>query len=110
MQYEPPWTITCAHAEDEFRHGQPERVSRALIAAALSGESRIWTEQWAVRLSRHHDPGVRSSSAVSLGHIARLHGEISQEAVEAVSALRGDDLTAGAAESALEDIEMFRRS
>lgn len=110
MQYVSSGAISRATAEEVFRHGQPEEVSRALISAVLSGENRQWVEQWIVRLSRHQDPGVRSSSAVSLGHFARLHGEVSREALDVVSALRGDDLTAGAAENALEDIQMFRRT
>jgi hypothetical protein len=109
MQYESPEPIPPVEAEDVFRNGRPEEVSRALIAAALSGKDRQWVEQWVVRLSRHQDVGVRSTSAVSLGHIARLHGEVSQEALEAVSVLRGDERAAGAAENALEDIEIFRR-
>lgn len=107
MQYESPGSITPPEAEEIFRHGQPEDVSRALIASALSGEDRWWVEQWLIQLSRHPDPGVRSSSAVSLGHLARLHGEVSREAVDAVTALRGDKATAGAAENALEDIEIY---
>jgi hypothetical protein len=99
-----------AEAEEIFLHGKPEEVSKALIASALSGENRQWVEQWILRFSRHQDPVVRSSSAVSLGYLARLHGEVSQESVDSISVLRWDDLTAGAAENALEDIEIFCRS
>lgn len=110
MQYESPRPVTPDVAEDIFVNGEPEAVSEALVASALSGENRQWLEQWIIRLSRHQDPAVRSSSAVGLGHLARLHGQVSQEAVEAVSELRKDALTSGAAENALEDIEIFCRS
>ncbi|MDQ8707124.1 hypothetical protein RCO28_32320 [Streptomyces sp. LHD-70] len=110
VQYESPGVITPASAaEDIFRHGRPEEVSRALITAALSGENRLWTEQWIIQLSRHNESSVRCSSAVSLGHLARLHGEVSQEAMKAVAALRGDGATVDAAGSSLEDIEIFCR-
>lgn len=107
VHYESPGSLTPADAEEIFRHGQPEEVSRALIASALSGENRRWLEQWLIRLSRHPDPGVRSSSAVALGHLARLHGQVSREAMDAIAALRGDRHTVGAAENALEDIGIF---
>lgn len=110
MHYESPGSITPDEAEDVFLHGQPEDVSRALVSSALSGENREWLEQWIIRLSRHQDPAVRSTSAVSLGHLARLHGEVSREAVKSVSDLREDALTAGAAENALEDIDIFCRT
>lgn len=107
MQCESPEPILPEEAEEVFLKGQPEDVSRALVSSALSGENRQWLEQWIIRLSRHQDPAVRSSSAVSLGHLARLRGEVSQEAVDSVSRLREDALTVGAAENALEDIEIF---
>lgn len=110
VQCESPKPVTPEAAEDVFLHGEPEEVSEALVASALSGENRQWLEQWIIRLSRHQDPGVRSSSAVSSGHLARLHSQVSQEAVEAVSELRKDAQTSGAACNALEDIEIFCRA
>ncbi|MFC4492950.1 hypothetical protein ACFPA8_02215 [Streptomyces ovatisporus] len=110
MQYESPEPVTPEVAEDVFLHGKPEEVSEALVASALSGENRQWLEKWIIRLSRHRDPAVRSTSAVGLGHLARLHGQVSQDAVDAVSRLREDSRTSGAAENALEDIEIFCRA
>lgn len=109
MKYRAPEPRSNAESEI-FLDGRPEEVSEALIAAALYGEDREWAEGWVVRLSQHENPSTRSAAAVSLGHLARLHGEVSEAAVEAVRALLTDELTAGSAGDGLDDVAMFCRS
>lgn len=96
--------------ERTFFEGRPEESSEAIIAAALTYEDREWVESWIIRVTQHEDPSTRSAAAISLGHLARLHGEVSEPAVEAVRSLLSDDVTAGSAEDGLDDVAMFCRN
>ncbi|MDF3288513.1 hypothetical protein [Streptomyces silvisoli] len=78
-----------------------------LISVALYEDDRGWVESWIIKLSKHRDVGVRGTAAVSLGHVARLHGEISSPALDAIRTLLDDERTAGAASNAISDVKMF---
>jgi hypothetical protein len=107
MEYRSPKPRAKADAERIFTDGDPEEASEAIIAAALHYEDREWVESWIIRLSQHEDPATRSAAAVSLGHLARLHGEVSDAAVDAVRSLLSEELTAGSAGDGLDDVAMF---
>ncbi|WP_328537931.1 HEAT repeat domain-containing protein [Streptomyces sp. NBC_00344] len=86
------------------------RNFQALVAAALYVPDRVWVEQWLVHFAVHPDPDVRRAAALALGHLARLHKEVSPQAISAVRKLLEDRQLAGAATDALEDVEIFTRS
>ncbi|WP_139131775.1 hypothetical protein [Streptomyces sp. WMMB 714] len=110
MEYRSPQPKTKAESERIFIEGRPEEVSEAIIAAALHDEDREWVERWVIHLSRHENPSTRSAAAISLGHLARLHGEVSQTAIEAIRHLLTDERTAGSAGDGLDDVAMFCKS
>lgn len=110
MEYRSPEPKSKAESERIFVDGSPEEASEAIIAAALNYEDREWVESWIIRLTQHENPSTRSAAAISLGHLARLHGEVSDTAVEAIRSLLADELTAGSAGDGLDDVAMFRRN
>ncbi|MEJ7813409.1 MAG: Imm53 family immunity protein [Gemmatimonadaceae bacterium] len=90
--------------------GPPEDVARALVAVTLAAEERAWIEGECVRLAHYPDPNVRRVIAVCLGHLARIHGTLSLDAVEPV--LRQlerdpDPSVVGAVADARDDIRQF---
>lgn len=109
MQYETPRSMTGEEAAQAFQAGQPYDISEALVSAALHVPDRLWVEQWLVHFAGHPVPGVRRAAALALGHLARLHKEVSPEAISAVGNLLDDGQLAGAATDALEDVEIFTK-
>ncbi|MCR8574619.1 hypothetical protein [Streptomyces sp. Isolate_219] len=109
MEYKSPVPLPKEESERVFAEGEPPAISETLIAAALNGEDREWVERWIVLLSQHPDVGVRKTTAVALGHLARLHGSVSSPAITAIQALLKDERTAGAAGDGLDDVNMFCR-
>lgn len=110
MQYQAPRRITTEEATQAFQSGQPGEISDALVAAALHVPDRNWVEQWLVHFAGHLSPDVSRATALALGHLARLHKEVSPQAIAAVRNLLEDGQLAGAATDALEDVEIFTRS
>ncbi|WP_406069493.1 hypothetical protein OG372_17365 [Streptomyces sp. NBC_01020] len=109
MQYEAPRRITAEEAGQAFQTGQPYEISEALIAAALHVPDRIWVEQWLVHFAGHPIPDVRRAAALALGHLARLHKQVSPQAISAIRNLLDDGELVGAATDALEDVEIFTK-
>ncbi|GAA2816319.1 hypothetical protein [Crossiella cryophila] len=79
----------------------------ALLSLTYYEPDRVWLERLLVE---RLDPGygqVRMLAVTCLGHVGRLHREISPEVVEVLRGLLGDPELGGVAEDALGDIEMF---
>jgi hypothetical protein len=100
--------IDRADVEAAGASGDAERISHALIRAALHDSDRSWIES---RLSQSlTDPNVtvRRAAAISAGHVGRLHRNIDRATiVPLLEALRSDPAMGGDAENALEDIATF---
>ncbi|MFJ6464011.1 hypothetical protein ACIQM0_23775 [Streptomyces sp. NPDC091387] len=109
MQYEEPRRLSMDDAAEIFENGNPYDIAESLISASLYLPDRGWVEQWVIHFTSHSSPDVRRASALALGHLARLHGAVSPQAVAAVSSLRADVGLHGAANDALEDVEIFTR-
>ncbi|MEO3752365.1 hypothetical protein [Streptomyces sp. B6B3] len=107
MRYQHPRRITPAEAEDAFRSQDSTRIAETLISSAFHCSEREWVEGWLIRFSGHPEVRVRRAAALALGHLARLHGQVSPEAVAAVSALLDDAELSGAPANALDDVRMF---
>lgn len=52
---------------------------------------------------------VETESRLALGHLVRIHGRVGDAAVAAVGTLADDAALSGAAQDALEDVEIFTR-
>lgn len=109
MKYEPLEPVSVAEAEGRFASGDPHAIAEALISAALHASDNAWVERRTVQFADHDDPGIRRAAALALGHLARIHGCVGDGAVAAVEALAGDAALSGAAQDALEDVEIFTR-
>ena len=69
-------------------------------------------ETFLLELARYPDSNVKGISILGLGHLARVHGKTSTQAVEVVRiALNNpDSYVAGHADSAADDIEQFTKN
>jgi hypothetical protein len=56
---------------------------------------------------RHDDPWVRGVAALAAGHVAQIHGTLSENIVPLIESLLGDGRTSGKAQDALDDIRTF---
>jgi hypothetical protein len=65
---------------DAIEADAPDRIASMIIAAALEEEDREFVEQACVRLSAHADEVVRGNAILGFGHLARLFGELGDEA------------------------------
>ena len=69
-----------------------------------------WAESICVELARHDHPGIRGNAILGLGHIARLHGRLTEQLVKPVieTALGdSDEYAKSNAVSAADDVEFF---
>ena len=55
----------------EIASGEPDRVTRALLGAALESADPSWVEACAISLSLADDNALRRASLLTLGHLAR---------------------------------------
>lgn len=84
------------------------RISDALVCLAFHDSDRIWVEQWCFQMTQHADPGVRSTAAICLGHLARIHGTLDLVvAIPLLKTLQEHPATVGQADDALNDIDTF---
>jgi hypothetical protein len=108
MRYEKPEPIGRKDALDVIASGNPELVCDAIVRLALNDHDGHWVEGVALSLMGSEDPNVRAVVATALGHVARIHGEITVSLVlPALKRLLRDPRTAGHAEDALSDIAVF---
>ncbi|MGW5920544.1 hypothetical protein ACWFPY_16245 [Nocardia fluminea] len=83
-------------------------VSETILRLALHDADGAWVTDRALALLDNADTDVRASAATALGHIARIHREIDRDrVVPALRRLLDDPETAGRADDALDDIEVF---
>ncbi|TMR07242.1 hypothetical protein ETD83_01190 [Actinomadura soli] len=85
-----------------------EAIHRALVGLALHDADGAWVQDQCLALKDHPSWDVRAIALLCLGHVARIHGTIDLDRVLPVlrSALN-DPRTAGYAEQAIDDIEVF---
>lgn len=108
MKYHDPPVLDRERAVEELKSGVPERIGEALVSVALHDADSRWVQEQCLELASHPSAAVRSISATCLGHVARIHRELELERVLPVLAeLRLSPETEGAAQDALDDIEMF---
>ena len=108
----PPDTgpLTRERAAEILRGGDPVAMAHALVAIALNEPDRRWVQAECTRLSTHADANLRRLSAVCIGHLGRLHGEVDRAAAESLLRRLAADPDAevrGGVEDALGDLEVF---
>ena len=108
--YEPIPEMTPDQVDAAIVRNDAGELRIAVLAAALYAEDSSWAESVCQSLSRHGDPTVRANAVLGFGHIARIHGRLSEALVRPVveAALRDlDSGVRGQAVSAADDIEHF---
>lgn len=69
---------------EEISSGEPERIVRAVLGAALESSESAWVEACAVSLSLVADNRIRRACLLALGHLARRVGALNTVALAAV--------------------------
>ena len=96
--------------ESAISRDDPGELLYAVLSAALYSDDAGWAEDVCVRLSHHEHFNVRGNAILGFGHIARIHGKLTQRKVMPLieSALKDEsDYVRGQANSAAADVEWF---
>jgi hypothetical protein len=100
------WPRSFKAAEAALHSGDPRRIGRALLTLALNGYEVA--ERRALDHLQHPDVWVRRNAATSLGHVARVAGELDiDRVIPALLALMADPEVYGEADDALDDVEHY---
>jgi hypothetical protein len=93
----------------EVQSGDVVRATDALLSLTNGEVDRSWIEDTLLGvIDGHDDLQVRQLAVICLGHLARIHGNISDDTVVAkLKSLQRDPEFASRATNALEDVETF---
>lgn len=108
MDYREPDPATRRSLQDALSAGSADRISEAIIGLVLTDPDLFWLQDQCMGLLHHEDYRVRGAALTSLGHLARIHGQIDRAKVEpVVRTFLEDPVLAGRAEDALDDFDVF---
>jgi hypothetical protein len=110
MKYELISELSRCEIEEAIARDDRERLQAAVLSAALHSSDPEWAESICVELARHDHPGIRGNAILGFGHIARLHGRLTERLVKPVieTALGdSDEYVKSNAISAADDVEFF---
>lgn len=108
MKYEPLPPISRDEADHVFRMGDAESIATGLVRLALHEPDWRWVQERCLQLASHPAVAVRRAAAISLGHLARLHGTLDMSSARAtLRALASDPDVAGFVDDATDDIARF---
>lgn len=110
MKYVPVPELSRSEIEVAIARDDRERLPFAVLSAALYSIDPEWAEGICLRLARHETPGIRGNAILGLGHIARLHGTLTENTVRPIieAALNdSDQYVRGQADSAADDVDLF---
>jgi hypothetical protein len=83
--------------------------TEAILRLALHDGDPSFIEQAIVALFDDDDVEVRRGAVLSVGHLARLHGRVTEETLARLRALELDPALAGTVSDALDDVAIFTR-
>jgi hypothetical protein len=110
MKYQPIAQRSKDEVESAISVNDPDELLSAVLSAALHSDDRHWAEGVCLRLSNHEHFNVRGNAIQGFGHIARIHGKLSEIKVKPVieGALKDEnDYVRGQAGDAADDVEFF---
>lgn len=95
--------------EAAIRDNDREELHLAALSAALHADDREWAESVCLRLARHDDIDVRCSAVQGLGHIARIHRQLTEEARPVIEAGLEDlnERVRAQSRDTVDDLSMF---
>lgn len=111
MKYVEPAPAGRGDLADAIASGDGPLIVSTLLGVVMSDPDWHWLQEQCFELLDHREVEVRAAAAISLGHIARLHGRLDRHrAVRSLELLRhAEPALAGRVEDALDDIEMFAK-
>jgi hypothetical protein len=110
MRYQEPTPIEHSAAVARLLSDDLVEVATTLVSAAFYDPDWRWVESECMRLIEDPHADIRGVAATCIGHLARIHGVISERARSRVEAMLGDTEVAGVAKDALDDIRQFAGS
>ena len=100
--------VSREEVERAFEQGDPDVMSRVLIAVAFHEPDGQWAQDRCLAALDHASPVVRGLAATCLGHVARIHKRLDLDRVRPrLEALKADPYAGSRATDALADIERF---
>lgn len=103
-----PDTAWRADMLAQVRGGDLGSATEALLSLTNHDPDRRWLEEQMIGVIESSlDLQVRQLAVVCLGHLARIHGAISQQVREKLSSLEAIPDFRSRARNALEDVEIF---
>lgn len=110
-KYEEMPPISRAEAEKAFKSNKTDDITRTLIRLALNDADWRWVQGHCLSFLKHKDRWVRGAAAISLGHLARIHGQLDLAVVKPeLERLSADPGMAERAQDALDDIQAYVHS
>lgn len=110
VKYEDLPPISRADFDAACRTGTSEQQAGAIIRLALHDGDPGFVEQECNRLLDEDDIAVRRAALIAVGHVARVHRQVSAETKARIRSLESDPDVAGNAADALDDIATFVHS
>jgi hypothetical protein len=81
MKYEKINQLSPAEIETAISRNNSDDIVYAVLSAALHSEDAAWAEDVYVRLAAHENENVRGNAILGFGHIARIHGQLTEARV-----------------------------
>lgn len=109
MRYEELPPISRSDFRDACEAGDSRNRTEAILRLALHDDDPMFIEQAIVDGLEDGDFGVRRAAVLSIGHLARLHGSVTEVMLARLNSLASDPAMAGTVSDALDDISIFVR-
>lgn len=95
-------------AEKIFNSNNFDEICDALIRITYYDSDYKWVQGKCIMLLKGNDLSIKRLAITCLGHLARIHKKLDKELVVALlKKLKEDKDVSGAAEDALDDIDIF---
>jgi hypothetical protein len=108
MKYEAIGKLGKIEIEKALKRNNAEELLRVVLSVALYSED--FEENFCLQLTNHENFNVRGNAILGFGHIARIHGKLTENKVKLIieNALKDDnEFVRGQAHGAKDDTEFF---
>ena len=113
MEFHDPPPLTHDQAEEVLgaaleQADEPHDPNEVLVGLALHDPDAEFVERWCIAIGADSpDPWLRVTAALSIGHLARRFGAVSDEARDLVRSIASDEDLDGRRLDALKDVEQY---
>ena len=109
-KYEKIEQLNKTEIEAAILRDDSDELVYAVLSAALYADDAGWAENICARLAAHENENVRGNAILGFGHIARIHGQLTEAKVKPLIESALEDKSAFVrdhADSAKDDAKMF---